>query len=186
MAHILLLHSALGLRPAVLDYAEALRSRGHVVDAPDYYDGHVFDTTEAGMAFREEVGVRELMGRARGHLEGLPDDAVLAGFSLGAFFAQAFATKRPEARAAVLLHNVEAPRDGVWNGVPVQLHRYATDPFIEDADVTALGDAVRASGGRFEDLVTPGEGHLFTDLGTPDGDADALASSIESFDAFIR
>lgn len=186
MAHVLLLHSALGLRPAVTSYADALRERGHVVVTPDYYDGHVFDSTEAGMAYREEIGVRELMARAKAHLVDLPPDAVLAGFSLGAFFAQAFASKRPEARACVVLHNVEAPRDGAWNGVPVQVHRYAVDPFVDERDVAALRQAVEASGATFDDRVTPGEGHLFTDLDLPDGDPSALAASIDAFDAFLR
>ncbi|GAB3623443.1 dienelactone hydrolase family protein [Mariniluteicoccus endophyticus] len=184
MAHILLLHSALGLRPAVLDAADRLRALGHGVTTPDYYDGHVFDEVDAGIAYRDEVGERALLDRARNALADVPDDAVLAGFSLGAFFAQVFAAKRPAARAAVLLHAAAGPR-GDWNGVPVQVHRYATDPWIEGPDVTALGEAVRASGAAFEDIVVPGEGHLFTDLGQPNGDADAYAASIGRIHAFI-
>lgn len=186
MAHVLLLHSALGLRPAVTSYTDALRERGHTVVTPDYYDGHVFGSTDAGMAHRDGIGGRKLMARARTHLDHLPDDAVLAGFSLGAFFAQAFAARRPAARACVLLHNVEAPLGGEWNGVPVQLHRYAIDPFIDEPDVAALRRAVENSGATFDDRVTPGEGHLFTDLDLPDGDPAALAASVEAFDAFIR
>ena len=186
MARIVLFHSALGLRTAVLDFADALRGLGHIVVTPDYYDGHVFVSTDDGLAHRDAVGVRALMDRARTALDDAPADAVLAGFSLGAFFAQAFAAKRPDARAAVLLHNVEAPRDGTWNGVPVQVHRHAVDPFISEPDVTALRDAVTASGAPFDDVVAPGEGHLFTDLATPDGDAAACDASIAAFDAFIR
>lgn len=186
MAHIVLFHSALGLRTAVLDFADALRGLGHVVVTPDYYDGHVFVSTDDGLAHRDAVGVRALMDHARTALDDAPADAVLAGFSLGAFFAQAFAAKRPDARAAVLLHNVEAPRDGTWSGVPVQVHRHAVDPFISEPDVTALRDAVTTSGAPFDDVVAPGEGHLFTDLATPDGDAAACDAGIAAFDAFIR
>lgn len=184
MAHVVLFHSALGLRPAVLDFAERLRERGHVVQAPDYYAGRVFDTEEAGVAHRDEVGVTELRDRARAALADAPEDAVLAGFSLGSFFAQVFAAKRPAARAAVLFHSAAAPRD--WNGVPVQVHRYAEDPWIDEADVVALGEAVRGRGARFEDHVVPGRGHLFTDLGTPDGNAEAYAAAVEQMDAFLR
>ena len=186
MARIVLLHSALGLRPAVLDFADALRALGHTVTTPDYYEGHVFDSTDDGLTHRDAVGVRALMDRVRATLDDAPADAVLAGFSLGAFFAQAFAAKRPDARAAVLLHNVEAPRDGTWNGVPVQVHRHAVDPFISEPDVSALRDAVIASGAAFDDLVVPGEGHLFTDLATPDGDAAARDASRAAMNAFIR
>lgn len=184
MAHILLLHSALGLRPAVTEFADGLEEFGHTVVTPDYYDGRVFDSERDGIAYRDHVGIPALMERARAHLAGLPADAVLAGFSLGAFFAQAFAAKRPTAQAAVLLHSAAAPR-GEWNGVPVQVHRYADDPWIDAADVTALGDAVRASGATFDDIVVPGRGHLFTDLASPDGDADALSTSLDAFNAFV-
>lgn len=184
MATILLMHSALGLRPAVTEFADELRARGHDVTTPDYYDGHIFDSERDGIAYRDEVGVPALMSTARASLAGLPDDAVLAGFSLGAFFAQAFAAKRPQARAAVLLHSAAAPNKE-WNGVPVQVHRYAGDPWIEEPDVRVLADAVRASGGAFEDVVVPGTGHLFTDLGTPDGDDVARSASLEAMCRFI-
>ncbi len=42
MACVVLLHSAYGLRPAVLDAADRLRRAGHQVDTPDLYDGHVY------------------------------------------------------------------------------------------------------------------------------------------------
>lgn len=184
MAHILLLHSALGLRPAVTEFASTLEGFGHTVETPDYYDGHVFDSEREGIGYRDEVGVPALMKRAASHLDALANDAVLAGFSLGAFFAQAFAAKRPRARAAILLHSV-APVRGRWNAVPVQVHRYADDPWIDDADVTGLGDAVRASGTSFEDIVVPGRGHLFTDLGTPDGDREAREASLRRIAALL-
>ena len=58
MAHILLLHSAIGLRPAVLEFADALRDRGHTLTVPDYYDGQVFDDEAAGIEYRDRVGAR--------------------------------------------------------------------------------------------------------------------------------
>ena len=185
MAHVLLLHSALGLRSAVHEFAADLRDLGHTVETPDYYDGHVFDSERDGIAYRDEVGVPTLMKRAKGYLAGLPEDAVLGGFSLGAFFAQAFAAKRPDARAALLLHSV-APPQGEWNGVPVQVHRYAEDHWIDEPDVAALRDAVEASGASFEDIVVPGRGHLFTDPGTPDGNADATRTSLERIAALLN
>lgn len=184
MSHLLLLHSALGLRSAVGDFADRLRASGHTVDTPDYYDGQVFDDEPSGIAYRDEIGPKELLARLAPALDALPDDAVLAGFSLGAAFAQSLARKRPQARAVILLHSVAAPR-GDWSGQPVQVHRYAQDHWIEPADVTALGDAVRASGAAFEDHVVPGSGHLFTDLGTPDGDAGATDATIERVTALL-
>lgn len=178
MSHIVVFHSALGLRPAVRQFAAALEEAGHEVTVPDFYVGRVFEDEATGVAHRDEIGVRTLMNRAAAALEDVPDDAALAGFSLGAFFAQSFAAKRPQARAALLFHSVAAPRDGRWNGVPVQVHRYAEDHWIDPADVDALERAVTASGADFADVVVPGRGHLFTDLDGPDGDAAARDRSL--------
>jgi dienelactone hydrolase len=183
MARILLLHSALGLRPAVLEFAERLRELGHEVDAPDFYEGNVFEDEAPGIAHRDAHP--EYFDHVRAIAQELSADTVLAGFSLGSWFAQRLATRRPRARAAILLHSAGAPR-GDWSGVPVQVHRHAVDPWIEPADVGALGAAVTASGAPFEDHVTPGRGHLFTDLAGPDADAAATAATLERIDTFLR
>lgn len=39
---VVVYHSAYGLRPAVIDFAEQLRAAGHLVHTPDLYDGEVF------------------------------------------------------------------------------------------------------------------------------------------------
>lgn len=185
MSHLLLLHSALGLRPAVLDFADRLREQGHQVDTPDYYAGNVFDDEPAGIAYRDTVGTKDLFARLTPALDALPQDAVLAGFSLGSAFAQNLARRRPQARAVILMHSVAAPR-GEWSGQPVQVHRYAEDHWIEPADVEALGQAVRAAGTSFEDHVVPGRGHLFTDLASSDGDADATDATLSRIAALLR
>ncbi|NNG38564.1 carboxymethylenebutenolidase [Flexivirga sp. ID2601S] len=183
---ILLLHSALGLRPAVTRFADQLRERGYDVVSPDYYDGSVFDDTCAGLSHRDDVGPAQLLKRVRPIVDQIPEDTVLAGFSLGAAFAQRLAADRPDARAVILMHSVAAPRDGAWPGQPVQVHRYAEDPFVAESDLVALGEAVRGSGASFEDFVTPGKGHLFTDTDLPDGDEKATAETIERIDALLR
>lgn len=185
MSTILLLHSAFGLRPAVIRFADALRQHGHDVLTPDYYGGNVFDDTCAGLSHRDDVGPAQLLARVRPVLDDLPSDAVLAGFSLGAAFAQRLAADRPEAAAVILLHSVAPPRRGRWSGQPVQVHRYAEDPFVQVPDVQALGRAVRDSGASFEDFVTPGTGHLFTDTDLPDGEAAATARTIDRIAALL-
>jgi len=57
MATVVLFHSALGLRPAVHDFADALRAAGHEVHTPDYYDGETFDTVEDGVVKRDALGM---------------------------------------------------------------------------------------------------------------------------------
>ncbi|QNF93229.1 dienelactone hydrolase family protein [Janibacter sp. YB324] len=183
MAHVLLLHSALGLRPGVHAFADRLREHDHEVVVPDYYEGHVFDEEAPGIAHRDAhpeyfESVRELAAS-------LPPETVLAGFSLGAWFAQRLAARRPRARAAILLHSVAAPRHE-WSGVPVQVHRHEDDPWISPADVPSLGAAVEASGAPFEDHVTPGRGHLFTDPELPGYDEAVTSATIERIDVFLR
>lgn len=184
MSHILLLHSALGLRPAVGEFADRLRVLGHHVETPDYYAGHVFDDEPAGIAYRDRVGAKDLLARLTPVLEATPEHAVLAGFSLGSAFVQSLARRRPNAQAVILMHSVASPR-GDWSGQPVQVHRYAEDPWIDPDDVESLGRAVRANGTSFEDHVVPGRGHLFTDLATPDGDADATTATLGRIDALL-
>ncbi len=187
MSQVLLLHSAMGLRPAVRRLAGELAGLGHELVVPDYYEGRVFDDATAGTEHRDTVGAGTLFQRVQSHLttlEELRPDAVLAGLSLGAAFAQALARHRPRARAVVLLHHVTTPRVP-WAGQPVQVHRYAEDPWVDPADVTLLAGAVRESGARFEDHVTPGRGHLFTDLDLPDGDAAATARTVARIHTFL-
>lgn len=182
MSTILLLHSALGLRPGVHEFAERLRERGHAVSVPDVYEGHVFDRQADGIAHRDAHP--EYFEHVREVADGLAVDTVFAGFSLGSWFAQRLAANRPESGGAILMHSCAAPRRP-WSGVPVQVHRYESDPWIDPADVPALGEAVRASGAPFEDHVTPGRGHLFTDSQHADFDADATSATVERIDAFL-
>ncbi|WP_435199328.1 dienelactone hydrolase family protein [Janibacter sp. GS2] len=182
MAPILLLHSALGLRPAVHDIADRLRSFGHEVTVPDFYEGHVFDGQADGIAHRDAHP--EYFEHVRSVADRLPAETVFAGFSLGAWFAQRLAARRPDSGGAILLHSCAPPRPP-WPGVPVQVHRYARDPWIDPADVSALGEAVHASGAAFEDHVTAGEGHLFTDPQLPDFDAAATDATVARIATFL-
>lgn len=182
MATILLLHSALGLRPGVHDFADRLRERGHEVHVPDFYEGQVFVSEREGIAHRDAHP--EYFEHVREIAAELPEDTALAGFSLGSFYAQRLAAKRPHSRVAILMHSVTVPRHP-WSGVPVQVHRYASDPWISPATVDALGDAVRASGAPFADHVTPGEGHLFTDPDLRGFIAEARDATIDRIDDLL-
>jgi dienelactone hydrolase len=177
MAEIVLFHSALGLRPGVTSAADRLREAGHSVHVPDYYDGEVFDDLDDGLRKRDELGVAEILRRAREAVAGLPAGLVFAGFSLGNDQAELLAAERPGARGALLMHGavpIEAFSEfGVerWpEGVPVQVHYAAEDPWVEAEEVAALGDAVRGAGASFEEHSYPGSGHLFADPDLPEYD----------------
>jgi dienelactone hydrolase len=171
MAEVVLLHSVLGLRPGVIAAAERLRAAGHTVHAPDYFDGEVFDDLDDGSRKEEALGFREIARRTSEAVAGLPAGLVFAGFSLGAVHAELLAASRPGALGAVLMHGavpVETLDEffgvGRWpEGVPVQVHYAAEDPWVEAEEVAALGAAVRGTGAAFEAHAYPGSGHLFAD-----------------------
>jgi dienelactone hydrolase len=48
MAHVILFHSALGLRPGVHSFAKQLHKAGYTVTTPDLYNDAVFEDYEAG------------------------------------------------------------------------------------------------------------------------------------------
>jgi len=169
---IVLFHSALGLRPAVLEFAERLRAAGHRVHTPDSFDGEVFESLETGVRKRDAVGIPELMRRANAAVADLPHALVYAGFSMGAGAAEYLAATRRGAKAAVLMHGAIAPaKAGVqaWpRSVLVQVHYAKDDPWVDPNEVSALAAAVKDSGGKIDVYTYPRGGHLFADKGLPD------------------
>lgn len=173
MAEIVLFHSGLGLRPGVLADAERLREHGHVVHTPDLFGGAVFDDMAEATAFRDSLGIAELMRRASEAVAALPPALVFAGYSMGAAAAEAQTVARPGARAAILLHGAlpMAAIGGSWpSGVPVAVHYGEDDALVEAADVDAFVADVRASGSAVERFTYPTAGHLFADADTEDFD----------------
>jgi dienelactone hydrolase len=56
MAELLLFHHAQGLTAGCLSFADELRAAGHVVHAPDLYDGETFAELADGVGHAEHVG----------------------------------------------------------------------------------------------------------------------------------
>src|SRR6476620_9490381 len=93
VATVVLFHSVLGVRVGVLDAAARLRADGHQVVVPDLFEGRNFDAYETAMAFAwEDLGPGVLTARALDAVDGLPDDLLPAGFSLGCVMAVHIAT----------------------------------------------------------------------------------------------
>jgi dienelactone hydrolase len=188
---VVLFHSALGLRPGVLAWADRLRAEGHVVHTPDLYEGEVFEDMERAFAKIESIGgIPALMERSHAAVAGLPADLVYAGFSNGGGSAELLALTRPGARGAVLMHAalpVEAfGVDGWPAGVPVQVHYAAEDPYRDPAAIEAVRLAAERSGARFEAWDYPCSGHLFADPGLPDYCGPAAGLMLERVLAFLR
>jgi dienelactone hydrolase/uncharacterized damage-inducible protein DinB len=174
MTDVIVFHHAQGLTDGVRQFAERLRSAGHRVTVPDLYDGKVFDTLDGGVAHAQEVGFDTILERGRAAAEGLPNELVYAGFSLGALPAQMLAQTRPGARGALLFHSAVPVSEfgGSWpEDTPVQIHAMADDPWFAE-DVDAASDLVRTAGDA-ELFLYPGDKHLFADRSLPDYDESA-------------
>jgi dienelactone hydrolase len=190
MAEVLLFHHAQGLTPGVVAFADELRAAGHVVHAPDLFDGRTFDSIDEGMTFINDAGRDDVRERGVHTADDLPDDLVYAGFSFGEMVAQQLAQTRPGARGALLFYSC-IPISGEWafgpwpDGVPVQIHGADADPyFAGEGDIDAAREIVE----QVEDaelFLYPGDQHYFADSSLPSYDADATALLTRRVLAFL-
>lgn len=175
MAELLLFHHAQGLTAGCLSFADELRAAGYVVHAPDLYDGKTFADLDDGVGYAREVGFDTISERGRLAAEGLPNEIVYAGFSLGAMPAQMLAQTRPGAKGALLFHGCVPPSEfgGPWpQGVPLQIHLMEADEWALEGDLDAareLDETVESA----ELFLYPGDRHLFADNSLPDYDESA-------------
>lgn len=185
MAHILLFHHAQGLTEGIAAFADDLRAAGHHVTVPDLYDGRTFATVDEGVAHARRVGFGALLDAGVASAEGLPEDLVYGGFSLGAMPAQHLAQVRSGARGALLYHG-GAPAsefgDGWPAGVGLQAHVMRHDPWSVD-DIPALEELARESGGQL--FLYDGDAHLFTDRSLDEYEAAAADLVMERTLSFL-
>ncbi len=188
-AEVVVFHSALGLRPAVIEWAQRLRAAGHTVHTPDLFDGEVFANLEEAAANRDAIGVPELMRRAAASVEAIDGPVVYAGFSMGAAAAEFLAATQTNAQGALLMHGAVAPDVlGVtpWpRRVAVQVHYAQSDPWVDPSAVDALVSAARGSGARADVYTYPGSAHLFDDPDLPDHDPSSAAVMLRRALAFV-
>ncbi len=188
MAAVLLYHHAQGKTPGFVAFADELRAAGHTVHVPDLYEGRLFDSLDEGLGYADEIGFPEITERGVRAAEGLPQDLVYAGFSLGVLPAQRLAQTRPGARGALLLHScVPVSEFGPsWpDGVPVQIHGMDADPiFVGEGDIEAARELTEASS-EAELYLYPGDQHLFADSSLPSYDPDAAALLLKRVLAFL-
>jgi dienelactone hydrolase len=177
MAELLLFHHAQGLTAGCLSFADRLRAGGHVVHAPDLYDGKTFAELADGVGYAGQVGFGTIIERGRLAAESLPNEIVYAGFSLGAMPAQMLAQTRLGTKGALLFHSCVPTSEfgGPWpQGVPVQIHMMDADewalPPNEDLDTARQLDATVESAELF---LYPGDRHLFADDSLPGYDEGA-------------
>jgi dienelactone hydrolase len=186
LAEILLFHHAQGQTLGILAFADELRAAEHVVHTPDLYDGKTFADLDAGIGYAKEVGFDTILERGRLAAEGLPNELVYAGFSLGVMPAQMLAQTRPGAKGALFL-SAALPAsefgDSWPQGVPLQIHMMEDDEWAEE-DLPAareLADTVD----DVELFLYPGDRHLFADTSLPDYDERAAKMVRQRVLAFL-
>jgi len=188
VAEVLVFHHAQGLTPGCLSFADRLRAAGHVVHAPDLYDGRVFTDLTDGVGYAKEVGFETISERGRLAADSLPDGLVYAGFSLGVLPAQMLAQTRPGVKGALLFHACfpTSEFDSPWpQGVPLQIHMMDADEWVLEGDLDAARQLEETTEG-VELFLYPGDRHLFADNSLPDYDEDAAALLTERVLTFLE
>lgn len=188
MAEVLLFHHAQGLTSGVRGFADRLRRDGHTVHTPDLFDGRVFDELDAGVGYAGEVGFGTILERGKAAAEGLPNELVYAGFSLGVMPAQMLAQSRLGAKGALLFHSCVPTSefgDGWPQAVPVQIHGMDADEFfVDEGDLDAARDLVKETADA-ELFLYPGKQHLFADNSLPSYDEQAAGLLTERTLGFL-
>ena len=177
--NIMLFHSTFGLRPAVLQAADRLRSAGHEVWTPDLFEGRTFESVEEGMEHKEKIGKEELLKRAV--LAAAPYSErglVYSGFSFGASVAQTLALGDDKARGLLLLHGTsDIAANASVDDLAVQLHVAEPDQFETDDWLSSWYLQMGRAGADVEVYRYAGAGHLYTDPGLPDYDEEAAEAT---------
>ncbi|HEX5621773.1 MAG TPA: dienelactone hydrolase family protein [Solirubrobacteraceae bacterium] len=166
MSEIVLFHHVQGLGDDVHAFADELRAAGHEVHVPDLLEGRTFPTIPEGIAHVQAIGFDTIVQRGRAAVEGLPEELVYIGISLGVVPAQLLVQTRPGARSAVFLHSAIPPSElgSPWPDVPAQIHLSERDPEVlpPNGDLEAAR-ALAAAEERVELFLYPGDAHLFKD-----------------------
>lgn len=181
-------HHAHGRTSGVVAFADELKRAGHTVHVPDLYDGRTFADLDAGVGYAQQVGFDTVTERGVRAVDGLPQELVYAGFSLGVLPAQKLAQTRPGAVGALLISACVPPSEfgGPWpQDVPLQIHAMDADAFfVDEGDLDAARDLVSTV--EHADLfLYPGDRHLFADRSLPTYDYAAATLLIERVVRFL-
>jgi dienelactone hydrolase len=187
MAEILLFHHAQGRTSGFVTFADELEAAGHVVHAPDLYDGKTFTELDEGVGYAKEVGFETILERARLAADDLPNELVYGGFSLGVMPAQMLAQTRSGAKGALFFSAAlpAAEFGESWpHGVPLQIHMMSDDEWVEE-DLPAARELAETVDDA-ELFLYPGDRHLFADSSLPDYDEGAAMLLKQRVLAFLH
>jgi dienelactone hydrolase len=186
MASVAMFHSVLGLRQVELEAAARLRDDGHDVLLPDLFDGAKAEDLDEGFAIKANIGWNVILERAWTALAGFPENAVLAGISMGAGVVGELWPSRPGADGVLLLHGLTTVPEYIRAGAPIQLHVSDNDPFFPSAEVRAWQAAARDAGFSVDVFTYERAGHYFIDRKLPDYSQEATAALWPRLLSFLR
>jgi dienelactone hydrolase len=187
MAELLLYHHAQGRTAGFLAFADELRAAGHTVHTPDLYDGNTFSSLDEGVGYAKQIGFDTIGERGRRAADGLPNEIVYAGFSLGVMPAQELSQTRPGATGALLFSAAfpAAEFGGNWpEGVPLQIHMMENDEWAQE-DLPAARELIEIADDA-ELFLYAGDRHLFADSSLPDYDEQAAGLLMQRVLAFLE
>jgi len=186
VAHIILFHSVQGLRDVEREAAERFRKAGHDVTTPDLYEGQTALSIDEGIAIKDGIGWDTLIERAHAACVGLPDKAVLAGFSMGAAVACSLWAKRTATSGILLVHGLGDLPKWVKSGLPVQAHFADPDPYLMPEVAADWNDRAFRIGLALEIFTYDGAGHFYTDAASADYNAEATEQTFERALSFLE
>jgi dienelactone hydrolase len=184
MAHVVLFHSILGLRPVEHAIAAELEKHGHTVSLPDLFGGRKTDDYAKAFPMRKEVGTAAIMAAAKAAVDNAPATAVLAGVSFGANLIGEFWDDRPRMAGALAFAGAVPWMTPRRPGFRMSVHIARPDPFDDEA---YFGEwAAEANGVALELHRYDGVGHYFLDPALADFEAKAATLCLERSVAFLN
>ena len=186
---VLLLHAWWGLKPFFKQVCDRIAEQGFTVLAPDYYQGRIAGTVDEAKALMENNN-EELMGdvikAAHDHLAAQTGRPIgMIGFSMGAGWSLAVASKEPDVAAVVLFYganivdfkNLKANVLGHFSDVG------EWEPFEW---VEKMQAEMKSAGVDFTLHIYPGVAHWFVEEDRPEYDSAAAQLAWERTFAFLR
>jgi carboxymethylenebutenolidase len=197
MPGVLMLHSALGARPAIFGYADDLAKEGYAVLALDLFAGQVPDTREEAMKLRDEANnraseVENLIAEAYQKLS--TDERIratrryLVGWSYGAAWATYAASKLKDLSGTVAYYGqnfTEQPSMYEQVNCPLLLIGGLDDDKPSPAKLREVEKGLKDHG-KLVDLLLVKGGHGFAEPTLPAYDKASAAEAWAATLAFLE
>lgn len=192
---VLVLHAWWGLTELFMGVCDRLAEAGFVAFAPDLYDGPTATTIEGAEQLMEASdGARSraiavaAVAFLRAHPAAQTGPVGVVGFSMGAYWAFALSTLRPDDVAAVVAFYGTGERADFAAARAAYLGHFAEDdPFEPLPEVRALEDLIRSAGREVTFHRYPGTKHWFFEENRPDAyDSNAAQLAWERTTTFLR